>query len=60
MAKSQRYNVPSSGAGITRYFDDFKSKIQIKPITVVIILIAIALIILLLHNIGNGLLGIAG
>lgn len=59
MSKDNRQFMPSSGAGITRYFDDFKSKIQIKPLTVIVILIVIALLILLLHRFGYGFLGIA-
>ena len=58
MAKDNKVNMPSSGAGITRYFDDYKGKFQIKPISVVIILIVLAMIILILHQIGYGFLGI--
>ena len=58
MSKDRRQYMPSSGAGITRYFDEFKSKIQIKPMSVVIILIIVAILILVLHKIGYGILGI--
>jgi preprotein translocase subunit Sec61beta len=60
MAKNNKVGLPSSGAGITRYFDEFKSKIQIKPISVVIILIFLALLILFLHQFGYSFLGING
>jgi len=58
MARDNRVHMPSSGAGITRYFDEFKSKVQISPMTVVVILIVIILLVLLLHRVGYGFLGI--
>ena len=36
--------MPSSGGGLMRYFDDYKSKIQIKP-TYVIVLVVIVIIV---------------
>ena len=37
-----KINLPGSGGGLVRYFDDYKSKIEIKPTTVII---AIAIVI---------------
>ncbi|MGV8161956.1 MAG: preprotein translocase subunit Sec61beta [Candidatus Nanoarchaeia archaeon] len=46
MAKDNKINMPSSGAGLTRYFDDEKSNIMISPqATVIIILIVVALVL---------------
>ena len=45
--------MPSSTAGITRYFDDYKSKFTIQPGHVIFIAIAITLIVLTLHLYGG-------
>jgi len=49
MAKDKKINMPSSGAGLTRYFDDYKTNIEFKPEHVVIMAIVIILIVLFLH-----------
>lgn len=41
--------MPSSGGGLVRYFDDYKSKIEIKPIIVIIAIIVVILLELYLH-----------
>jgi preprotein translocase subunit Sec61beta len=51
--------MPSSTAGLTRYFDDYRSKIEIKPIHVIILIIVVILIEIFLHLQGNALLGLA-
>jgi len=58
MSKDNRVSMPMSGAGITRYFEESQTRFHIKPITVVILIIAVILIILGLHMYGNGILGI--
>ena len=45
MAKQDRIQMPSSGAGIMRYFDDYKSKIEIKPEHVVIFAILAVVVV---------------
>jgi len=45
--------MPSSGAGITRYFDDYKSKIEFKPEHVVIMVILVIIIVIVLHLTGR-------
>ena len=57
MAK-ERISMPSSTAGITRYFDDYKSKIEFKPGHVIVLSILIIAIVILLHMFGGSLLGI--
>jgi preprotein translocase subunit Sec61beta len=48
MAKDNKINMPSSGAGLTRYFDDEKSNIMISPqATVILILVVVAVILVL-------------
>ena len=49
MAKSDKIQMPSSGAGITRYFDDYKSKIEFKPEHIVVLVILVIIIVLVLH-----------
>lgn len=48
-SRDGKMQMPSSGAGITRYFDDYKSSLQIKPAHVVILAILIVLVIVFLH-----------
>lgn len=50
MAKDQVF-MPSSGAGITRYFDDYKSKIEIRPAHVIILVVLIIIIEIVLSAI---------
>ena len=58
MAKKDNVFMPSSGAGITRYFGDYKSKIEIAPGHVIIICVVVAVLILILHQFGKGWLGL--
>lgn len=57
MAKD-KVNMPMSTAGITRYFDDFKSKIEFKPGHIIVFAILIILISIALHIWGGQILGI--
>ena len=58
MARNDRVMMPTSGAGLTRYFDDYKSKIEIKPGHVIIIVAVVLVIELILHLQGYSLLGL--
>jgi preprotein translocase subunit Sec61beta len=53
-----RISMPSSQGGLIRYFEDYKSKISIKPGHVIVLVIAVMIIILLLHLYGNAILGL--
>jgi len=53
MSKQDKIQMPSSGAGIMRYFDDYKSKIEFKPEHVVILTILIVIIVIVLHLTGS-------
>jgi preprotein translocase subunit Sec61beta len=46
----ERIRMPSSGAGITRYFDDYRSKIEFKPGHIIILLVIVIIIELILHS----------
>jgi preprotein translocase subunit Sec61beta len=51
--QDQKVMLPSSQGGLVRYFDEYKSKIQIKPAHVIILSIAVIIIILLMHSFGE-------
>ncbi|OYT32545.1 preprotein translocase subunit Sec61beta [Candidatus Woesearchaeota archaeon ex4484_78] len=57
MAKD-KIQMPMSTAGITRYFDDYKSKIELKPGHIIIFSIIVMLIVIILHLWGTRALGI--
>jgi preprotein translocase subunit Sec61beta len=56
MAKN-KISMPTSSAGITRYFDDYKSKIVFKPGHIIFLAIFVMLIVLMLHMWGSNLIG---
>ncbi len=57
MAKDNKINMPSGQGGITRYFEESVSKIEISPSGVIVLAAVIMVIILLLHQFGGNLLG---
>jgi preprotein translocase subunit Sec61beta len=57
MARDNKVSMPSSMGGLTRYFDEYQSKISIKPGHVIFLIIAVMAIVLLLHMYGYGWLG---
>lgn len=58
MARNKRVNMPSGGGGLIRYFDDYKSKIEIKPGHVLVLIALVAILIVLLHQFGSSWLGL--
>jgi len=51
MAKhDNKINLPSSGAGLTKYFDDYKSKIMFSPEAAVVAILVIILLVLALSG----------
>ena len=56
MADNQ-IRMPSGMGGITRYFDEYKSKFEISPGLVIVLCIVVLAIVLLLHILGQGFLG---
>ncbi len=48
-----KFQMPNSGAGITQYFDDVKSKIELKPHHVVVLAVLVILIEIMLHFTGG-------
>lgn len=53
-----KISMPSGIGGLVRYFDEYKSKIRVKPSHVIVIAIVIMVIVLILHAKGNAWLGI--
>jgi preprotein translocase subunit Sec61beta len=53
MSRQDKIQMPSSGAGITRYFDDYKSKFQLKPGHVIILTVLIVIVVIVLHLTGK-------
>ena len=54
----QRINLPSGSGGLMRFFDEYHSKIRIKPGHIIILSVLVIVIMLFLYNFGNRLLGI--
>ena len=52
----QRINLPSGSGGLMRYFDEYHSKIRIKPGHIIILSVLVIVIMLFLYNFGNRLL----
>lgn len=57
MARGDRIQLPSSQGGLMRYFDDYKSKIEIQPGLVVVICIVVIVLVLVLQMFGKRWLG---
>ena len=55
----ERISMPSSMGGLVRYFDEYKSKFELKPGHVVILVVIVILIEILLHWQGASLLGLS-
>ncbi len=57
MARQDRVSLPSGQGGLMRYFDDYKSKIEIKPGVVIIMCVVVIAIVLILQMFGSKWLG---
>ncbi len=51
-----KIRLPSGQGGLTRYFDEYKSKIEFSPGTVIVICVVIMVLVILLHYFGGSLL----
>ena len=47
---AEKINMPSGMGGLVRYFDDYKSKLNISPTVVVGLVVVVIIIEYLLHN----------
>jgi len=57
MARDNKIRMPQGQGGLTRYFDEFKSKVEFSPAAVIVLSIVIMIIIILLHYFGSGWFG---
>jgi len=53
-----RIRMPSSMGGLTRYFEDYKSKITFKPGHIIVLAILVIIIMIILHTQGYAMLGL--
>ena len=53
-----KISLPSSGGGLVRYFEDLKSKINLKPEVVMIIIGLVVVLEIILHMYGNAMFGL--
>ena len=54
---SEQMRMPSGQGGLVRYFDEYKSKIEVSPGMVIIMCIVVMAIVILLNYFGKGFLG---
>ena len=53
-----KISMPSGMGGLMRYFDEYKSKIRIKPGHIIVMCVVVMIIMIFLYTYGNRLLGI--
>ena len=58
MARDNKISLPSGGAGLTRYFDEYKSKFQFSPGHVILISLLVMAIVIVLHMYGRSWFGL--
>jgi preprotein translocase subunit Sec61beta len=58
MADKNRVSMPASTAGLTRFFDEYHSKLVLKPAYVLALAIITIVVVLLLNLYGSSLLGL--
>ncbi|MBN2567055.1 preprotein translocase subunit Sec61beta [Candidatus Woesearchaeota archaeon] len=58
MARDNRIQMPSGMGGLVRYFDDYKSRFEIKPGHVIILAVVIMIVLILLHAQGGAWLNL--
>lgn len=54
----KKVQMPTSTAGLTRYFEDYRSRLEFKPGTVIILAIIVIIITIVLHIYGSTMLGL--
>jgi preprotein translocase subunit Sec61beta len=53
MSKDNKISLPSGQGGLTRYFEESNSKIELPPAAIVILALVIIIIIIILHTFGG-------
>jgi preprotein translocase subunit Sec61beta len=54
----EKMQMPSGMGGLVRYFDEYKSRIEFGPGTVIFFIVLVIVIMFLLHTYGNGIFGV--
>ena len=57
MAQDNRIRLPSGQGGLTRYFDEYKSKIEFSPGAVIVMCVVMIILIILLNQFGGQFFG---
>jgi preprotein translocase subunit Sec61beta len=52
-----KIRLPASYGGIMQYYDEFKSKIELSPYTVIILAALVIIFVAILHKIGPSIFG---
>lgn len=47
-----RIQMPTSQGGLVRYFDEYKSKLSLKPVHVIILVVLVLILVILLNAFG--------
>ena len=51
-----KIRLPSGQGGLTRYFDEYSSKVEFSPGAVIVMTIIVMIIVILLHYFGDAFL----
>ena len=54
----EKVQMPSGMGGLVRYFDEYKSRIEFGPGTVIFFIVWVIVVMFLLHTYGNGIFGV--
>ena len=54
MARDNKIHMPQSTAGITRYFDEYKGKVSIKPQVVIVLIVLVIVLVLAIRAFFGG------
>ncbi|MBI2565148.1 preprotein translocase subunit Sec61beta [Candidatus Woesearchaeota archaeon] len=54
----EKISMPAASAGITRFFEEYKSRIEFQPTHIIVLAVFIIIVMLILHSIGPSLLGL--
>lgn len=52
MARNNKVSMPSSTAGLTRFYDEYKSKIQFNPSHLVVMIVIVIVFYIFIYALG--------
>jgi preprotein translocase subunit Sec61beta len=58
MPHDNKISMPSGMGGLMRYFDEYKSKIRLKPGHIILMTVIVMIIMIFLYSYGYRILGI--